>query len=111
MPTSGPAPRSDERALSTTHDHRDNHGQTPAAWSAVAVLLLGFLLGAVAVLLRTPWLFFVAIGVVVVGALTGKVMAMMGLGQAPGFHDGDNAGVSTHAEDVAQRSPDAGRSA
>ena len=31
----------------------DNHGNTPAAWTAVGVAMLGFVLGSVA-LLRTP---------------------------------------------------------
>ena len=59
----------------------DNHGQTPAAWTAVLIMLGGFTVGALAVVLAVPWLFFVGIGVIVLGAVVGKVMRWMGLGQ------------------------------
>lgn len=103
MATSDHAARSGERALSQGHGHRDNHGQTPAAWTAVIVLMAGFLLGAVAVLARAPWLFGLSVAVVLLGGVTGKVMQMMGLGQAPASHDGDDAGASSRAQDTAQR--------
>ena len=38
--------------------------------------------------LAQPWLFFVGMGVIVIGAITGKVMAMMGMG-SPVSHDHD----------------------
>ena len=41
-----------------------------------------------------PWLFFVGIGIVVVGAITGKVMQMMGMG-SPVSHDHDPTGSTT----------------
>ncbi|MGH8970053.1 MAG: HGxxPAAW family protein [Actinomycetes bacterium] len=66
-------------------DH--SHGHTPAAWTAVVVMLSGFLVMGVALPLAMPWLFFVGAGVVVVGAVAGKVMQMMGLGNTVAYKD------------------------
>ena len=64
-----------------------SHGNTPAAWTAVAVMFLGFLLSGLALPLELPWLFFVGLGVVVLGAVVGKVMQMMGLGHTVTYKD------------------------
>ncbi|HTE72119.1 MAG TPA: HGxxPAAW family protein [Actinomycetes bacterium] len=64
-----------------------SHGNTPAAWTAVAVMFLGFLLSGLALPLELPWLFFVGLGVVVLGAVVGKVMQMMGLGNTVTYKD------------------------
>lgn len=61
-------------------DPHDNHGSTPAAWTAVTIIMVAFLVGGVGVWLDQPWLFWVGIGLVVVGVLVGKVMQMMGMG-------------------------------
>jgi hypothetical protein len=66
----------------TTH-----HGNTPAAWTAVTIMFVGFLIAGLALPIGAPWLFFVGIGVVVVGAVTGKVMQMMGMGSTANFKD------------------------
>ena len=65
-----------------------SHGNTPAAWTAVTIMFVGFLISGFALPLELPWLFFVGIGVVVIGAITGKVMPMMGMG-SPVSHDHD----------------------
>jgi len=64
-----------------------SHGNTPAAWTAVAVMFLGFLLSGLALPLELPWLFFVGLGVVVLGAVVGKVMQIMGLGNTVTYKD------------------------
>jgi hypothetical protein len=63
-----------------------HHGHTPAAWTAVGIMLLGFVVGGVGVVLAELWLFWVGVAMVALGAVVGKVMSMMGLGQAPGYH-------------------------
>lgn len=68
----------------------DSHGSTPAAWTAVGVMFLGFLVSGIAVPWEKPWLFFVGLAVVVVGAVLGKVMSMMGLGSTVTYKDGRN---------------------
>jgi hypothetical protein len=62
------------------HAH-DNHGQTPAAWTAVTIIMIGFLVGCVAVVLLNWVLLGVAAGIIVVGGVVGKVMQMMGMGK------------------------------
>lgn len=59
----------------------DNHGQTPAAWTAVVLILIAFVLGTVAVVIGNWPLFWVGgVGLAIVGAITGKVMSMAGMG-------------------------------
>jgi hypothetical protein len=65
-----------------------SHGNTPAAWTAVTIMFVGFLISGFALPLELPLLFFVGIGIVIVGAVTGKVMQMMGMG-SPVSHDHD----------------------
>jgi hypothetical protein len=58
-----------------------HHGNTPAAWTAVSIIFIGFTIGGVYTVLAQPW--GVAAGVVVValGGVVGLVMRSMGLGQ------------------------------
>jgi len=70
-----------------TAEHED-HGNTPAAWTAVTIIMIAFVVGAVAVLTANWVLFWVgAVGLLLVGAVVGKVMAMMGMGKAPASVD------------------------
>lgn len=60
---------------------KDNHGQTPAAWTAVTIILVGFLLGTLAVVIGNWPLFWIGgVAVVVIGGIVGKVMSMAGMG-------------------------------
>jgi hypothetical protein len=76
-----------------------SHGNTPAAWTSVTVMFVGCLVAGISIPLALPWLFFVGIGIVAVGAIVGKVMQMMGMGSTvtyqddrdPEYHDGRNA--------------------
>ncbi|WP_205474600.1 HGxxPAAW family protein [Nocardioides sp. SYSU D00038] len=59
----------------------DNHGNTPAAWAAVVVALLGFTVAGVGLMLEpVSWVVF-AIGAAITAgaALVFAVMARMGL--------------------------------
>ena len=58
----------------------DDHGSTPAAWSAVVIITLAFALGTLAIIWGNWTLFWVSVGLVVVGGIVGKVMSMMGFG-------------------------------
>jgi Family of unknown function (DUF6704) len=57
------------------------HGHTPAAWTAVTIVLIGFVVGGVALIVAQPWLAFVGASIVVLGGVVGKIMQMMGLGK------------------------------
>jgi hypothetical protein len=69
-----------------------SHGNTPAAWTAVSIMFVGFLLAGLALPCSLPWLFFVGLGVVVIGAVVGKVMSMMGMGGDQEQHPTDRGG-------------------
>ncbi len=59
----------------------DNHGNTPAAWTAVAVALIGFAVGG-AGLMFSPVsyvVFWVGVALVVVAGVLFLVMAKLGL--------------------------------
>lgn len=59
----------------------DNHGQTPAAWTAVAIILVAFLLGTIAVVIGNWPLFWIGgVALAIIGGVAGKVMSMAGMG-------------------------------
>lgn len=64
----------------------DNHGNTPAAWTAVAVAMLGFLVGGIALMLSpvNMTLFWIGIALGVIAFPLFLVMAKMGF---HGSHD------------------------
>ncbi|TYL45836.1 hypothetical protein FXB39_16030 [Nocardioides sp. BGMRC 2183] len=59
----------------------DNHGNTPAAWTAVLIALVGFVVGGVGMSLSPVSypLFWVGVALVAVAAVAFVVMAKMGL--------------------------------
>jgi len=62
-------------------DQQTDHGSTPAAWTTVAIVILAFFVSTLALVLANWPMFWVGVGMVVLGAVVGKVMAMMGLGK------------------------------
>ena len=66
-----------------TAEHED-HGNTPAAWTTVTLVMIAFLIGSIAVVQGNWPLFWIGgIGLCAVAAIVGKVMAMMGYGKQP----------------------------
>lgn len=60
----------------------DNHdGRTAAMWTGTTIVTIGFLIGTFALTIAQPWLFWVGVILVPVGAVVGKAMAMAGMGQ------------------------------
>ena len=58
------------------------HGSTPAAWTAVTIIMVAVLVGAVGLVAGPNWLvFWIGVALLPVGALVGKVMQAMGLGE------------------------------
>jgi hypothetical protein len=73
----------DKRQAGERHQvepEHDNHGQSIASWTAVAVIALGALIGTVASVANRPVLYVVSAAVVVLGAVVGKVLSAMGFG-------------------------------
>ena len=64
--------------MSTESD--PGHGNSPAAWTAVIIMLVAFSIGTLAFWFDIAWLVFASAGLVVVGALVGLVLKKAGYG-------------------------------
>lgn len=56
------------------------HGNSPAAWTAVTIMLIAFTIGTVAFFFDLPWVVVGSAVLVVVGLLVGWVLAKAGYG-------------------------------
>ncbi|GAA3624728.1 hypothetical protein GCM10022200_03760 [Microbacterium awajiense] len=56
------------------------HGHSPAAWTAVVIMLVAITIGTVAFFFAVEWLVWASAVLVVVGALVGWGMARAGYG-------------------------------
>ncbi|MET3768050.1 putative membrane protein [Marisediminicola sp. UYEF4] len=64
-----------------THDNSDpGHGNSPAAWTAVIIMLVAFTIGTVAFFFSIAWLVWASAALVVVGLIVGIVLARLGYG-------------------------------
>lgn len=60
-----------------------HHGNTPAAWTGVMIILVGFVVGGIGMVIDQWALFWVGVALVPIGAIVGKIMQKMGLGAEP----------------------------
>lgn len=60
-----------------------HHGNTPAAWTGVTIMLLGFVVGGIGLVIANMLLFWVGVALQPIGVIVGKIMAMMGMGAEP----------------------------
>ena len=56
----------------------DNHGNTPAAWTAVVIGLAGFVVGGVGLMAESMVTFWVGVALAPIALLVGYVLARMG---------------------------------
>jgi hypothetical protein len=56
----------------------DNHGNTPAAWTAVAIALASFVVGGVGLMVGSMVTFWIGVALAPLALLVGYVMARMG---------------------------------
>ncbi|HEX2892796.1 MAG TPA: HGxxPAAW family protein [Marmoricola sp.] len=56
----------------------DNHGNTPAAWTAVTIALAAFVVGGVGLMVGSMATFWVGVALGPISLLVGYVMARMG---------------------------------
>jgi uncharacterized RDD family membrane protein YckC len=56
------------------------HGHSPAAWTAVIIMLVAIAIGTVAFFLDVPWLVWSSAALVVVGLIVGFAMSRAGYG-------------------------------
>jgi len=61
-------------------ENEPGHGNSPAAWVAVVIMLIGIAGGTFAFWFDQPLLVWIAVGVVVLGLITGGVLAKLGYG-------------------------------
>lgn len=66
--------------MSDVHENEPGHGNSPAAWVAVIIMLVAFTIGTLAFWFDLAWLVWASAGLLVVGALTGVVLAKLGYG-------------------------------
>jgi hypothetical protein len=65
--------------MSTEHAE-PGHGHSPAAWTAVTIMLIAFAIGTVAFFFDLQWLVWASAGLLVVGAIVGWALAKAGYG-------------------------------
>ena len=63
-----------------------HHGNTPAAWTAVTVILIGFVVGGLGLVIGSMTMFWIGVALGPIGAVVGMVMAKMGMGAEPVRH-------------------------
>ncbi|NUP54078.1 MAG: hypothetical protein HOW97_43200 [Catenulispora sp.] len=79
-PDETPGVLSGTLSLSGASSSHDDHGSTPAAWTAVLLCIAGFLLGGAGLVAAVPALAIVGGAVALISPLVGKILAAMGLG-------------------------------
>ncbi len=78
-------------------EQHEDHGHSIAAWALVAIIVVGALIGAIAVLVPSIVLGIISAIVIILGAITGKVLSMAGYGAAA--HDTEGGGFLVDAPD------------
>lgn len=63
-----------------------HHGNTPAAWTAVLIVLVGFVVGGLGLVVDSMVMFWIGVALAPIGGIVGMVMAKMGLGAEPVSH-------------------------
>ena len=56
------------------------HGHSPAAWTAVTIMLVAFTVGTIAFFFDVQWLVWASAGLLVVGAIVGWILGRVGYG-------------------------------
>ena len=57
-----------------------NHGNTPAAWTAVTIALAGFVVGGIGLMAGSMPVFWIGVALAPVAIIAGVVMSRMGYG-------------------------------
>ena len=66
-----------------------HHGNTPAAWAAVTIILVGFLVAGVGLVVGSWLAFWIGVVLWPIGGIVGNIMRRLGLGA-------DTAGMPRH---------------
>ena len=69
-----------------TMESDPGHGNSPAAWVAVVIMLVAFSIGTIAFWFDQPIIVWASVGLLIVGALSGLVLSKLGYGvQGPKY--------------------------
>ena len=64
-----------------SHDIGDpGHGHSPAAWTSVIIMLIGFAIGTAAFFFEVVWLVWASVAIIVVGAVLWPILSKAGFG-------------------------------
>jgi hypothetical protein len=63
-----------------TMESDPGHGNSPAAWVAVVIMLIAFTIGTIAFWFDLPIVVWASVGLLLLGALSGWVLAKLGYG-------------------------------
>ena len=64
-----------------SHDENEpGHGNSPAAWVGVVIMMIGFTVVTVAFFLEQPLVVWISVGIIVLGLLAGLALSAMGYG-------------------------------
>jgi membrane protein YdbS with pleckstrin-like domain len=61
-------------------ESHDAEGNSPAAWTAVIIMLVAFSIGTIAFWFDIPWVVFASVGLLAVGPIVGLFLARAGYG-------------------------------
>lgn len=64
-----------------------HHGNTPAAWTGVVVILLGFVVGGIGLMVDSWVVFWIGVVIGVLGPVAGKIMQKLGMGAESALTD------------------------
>jgi len=56
------------------------HGHSPAAWTAVIIMLVAFAVGTAAFFLEVSWLVWACVALLIIGLIVGFVLSKVGYG-------------------------------
>lgn len=73
-------PENDSEAHASIHDETIGHGNTPAAWTCVLIMMAGALVSSIGFILASWLIFGIGLGVMVLGLVVGGVMKKAGYG-------------------------------
>ncbi|WP_030680759.1 HGxxPAAW family protein [Streptomyces cellulosae] len=63
-----------------------SHGHTPAAWTGVIIVFIGFCVAGAFMVMAQPAGFWAGMAIVVLGGVVGWIMSAMGLGMPKNAH-------------------------
>ena len=73
-------PENAAESHASIHDETIGHGNTPAAWTCVLIMMAGALVSSIAFIAASTLWFVVGLGVMVVGLLVGYILRKAGYG-------------------------------